>query len=210
MTLYNKILRIIPPTFFGSWFIYKLYKSATEDFIFDGIIFFFIGVVGLMFFVWTIRLDYQEYKQSKTIISYLPTKIGFVFILMISGLHVYQKKIINSPTLIRAFYDGGYNGISIDLKENGDWIIANGSGLGQSYFYGSYSIIDSIITLDEIDFDEVLNSDKLVIRTMTTVFKQHATEVEDTIHTDYLIQIGKNGKELNTDVRFRVLVDNRK
>jgi len=209
LTPNDKIWRIIPLTVFGTWFTYKLYKSASEDFFFDGIIFLFIVVIGFSIFIWTIRKDIQEYKQSKTLTSYLPTMTGPAFILTILGLHLYQDSKTNSPTLIRAFYDGGYNGFSIDLKENGNYIMANGSGLGQSCFYGSYTIKDSIVTLDKSNIDNVISTNKLVIRTITNIFQQDTIEGGDTTYTDWIFQIDRNGKELNTDFHFRVTDDNR-
>lgn len=209
MTQNNKILRIIPLTVFGTWFTFKLYKSVLEDFFFDGIVFLFIGVIGLSIFIWTIRKDIQEYKVLKTITSFLPTMTGLSFIMIIIVLHLYQDNKINSPTLIRAFYDGGYNGFSIDLKENGNYIMANGSGLGQSYFYGKYSIKDSIITLDKSNIDKVIRTNKLVIRTVTNIFQQDTIEGEDTTYTDWIFQIDKNGKIIDKDFRFRVTDNNR-
>ncbi len=209
MTPNDKIWRIIPLTIFGSWFTYKLYKTASNDFFFDGLIFLFIGIIGLSFFIWTIRKDFQEFKETKNLSSYLPTFTGLVFILTILGLHLYQVSKINSPTLVRAFYDGGYNGFSIDLKENGNYIMANGSGLGQSYFYGTYTINDSVVTLDKSNIDKVISTNKLVIRTVTNIFQQDTIEGEDTTYTDWVFQIDRNGKELNTDFHFRVTDDNR-
>ena len=209
MTTNNKIWRIIPLTFFGSWFTYKLYKSATEDLIFDGIIFLIIGIVGLSIFIWTIRKDFQEYKQLKSLSSFLPTMTGLIFIFIISGLHFFQKSKINSPTLISAYYDGDYNGFSIDLKENGNYIMASGSPLGQSYYYGTYTIKDSIVTLDKSNIGKVLTTEKLVIRTITKNLKQNANDGKDTTKREFLYQIDKNGKVSDTYFYFRVTEDNR-
>lgn len=205
----DKIWRIIPLTILGSWFTYRLYKTASDDFFFDGVIFLFIGIIGLSFFIWAIRKDFQEFKETKKSSSYLPTFTGLAFILTISGLHLYQDSKINSPTLVRAFYDGDFNGFSIDLKENGNYVMANGSGLGQSYFYGTYTINDSIVTLDKSNIDQVISTNKLVIRTVTNIYEQDTIEGEDTTYTDWIFQIDRNGKELNTGFHFRVTDDNR-
>lgn len=210
MTNKNKILRIVLLTFFGSLYIYKLYKISEDDFFLDGIILLFIKVVGLLFLTWTIFKDFIEYKQTKKLTAYIPTFIGSFFILTISSLYFYQDIRSNSPTLIRAYYDGDYNGFSVDLKVNGNYIMANGSGLGQSYFYGTYLINDSIITLDKSNIDKVITTDKLVIRTITNIFQQDTIDGDDTTQKDYIIQVDKNWKELNTNFRFRVTVDNRK
>lgn len=195
---------------FGGWFTYKLYISAFDYFIFDGLIFLFIGIMGILVFIWNIGKDSQEFKESKTFSSYFPSLIGILFITTILGLHLYQDRKMNSRTLIRAFYDGGYNGFSIDLKENGTYIMANGSGLGEAFFYGSYSIKDSIVTLNQTNVDNIIETDKLVVRTITNIFQHDTVEGEDTTYTDYLYQIDRNGKMLDTDYKFRVTNDNRK
>ena len=87
--------------------------------------------------------------------------------------------------------------------------MANGSGLGQSYFYGKYSIKDSIITLDKSNIDKVIRTNKLVIRTVTNIFQQDTIEGEDTTYTVWIFQIDKNGKIIDKDFRFRVTDNNR-
>eukprot|EP01136_Pigoraptor_vietnamica_P005433 Opistho-1_new@37055 len=81
------------------------------------------------------------------------------------ALFYHQDSKRNSPTLISGFYDGGFNGFSVDFKTDGNYVMANGSGLGQSCFYGTYSIKDSVITLDKSNIDNCINTNKLVIRT---------------------------------------------
>ena len=161
----SKILRVILLTIFGTWFAYKLYKTAQDDFFLDGIILLLIGGVGLLILLWTIRKDFKEYKLTQQLTSYFPTFIGLLFILLNVSLFYYQDIKTNSPTLISGFYDGGFNGFSVDFKTDGNYVMANGSGLGQSYFYGKYSLKDSIITIDKSNIDNCIKTNKLVIRT---------------------------------------------
>ncbi|MCG3165304.1 MAG: hypothetical protein POELPBGB_01066 [Bacteroidia bacterium] len=204
MTHTDKIWRLILLTVFGTWFTYKLYKSSQGDFILNGPIFFFIAVIGLSVFVWTIRKDTKEYRLTKTFTSYLPTLTGLFFILTILGLHLYQNNKTNSPTLISGINAGSFNGFSVDFKTDGNYVMANGSGLGQNYTYGTYSINDSIITLNKSNVDKVIATDKLIIRSIADILQQ------DTTYADYIIQVDQNGKELNKDFRFKVTEDNRK
>lgn len=203
----DKILRTALLTFLGSWFAYKLYQTAHEDFFLDGIILLFVAVVGLIVFIWTVRKDSKDYGASKEFISYLPTSIGSLFILANIGLFLYQDSKLNSPTLIRGFYDGGFNGFSVDFKMDGSYVMANGSGLGQSYFYGKYSLNDSIITIDKSNIDNCIKTNTLVIRTQQYYLPLDTVSKGD--KANYITQIDQQGKEVDNEMRFRVTEDNR-
>ncbi len=205
MTTQNKIWRIILLTIFGTWFAYKLYTSAEGDFIFDGFILLFIGIVGFSIFIWTIRKDRKVFKTKQKLISYLPTSIGLLFILTNIGIFYYQDSKIHSPTLISGFNDGGFNGFLVDFKVDGNYVMANGSGLGQSYFYGTYTLKDSIITIDKSNIDNCIKTNKLVIRTENYYTKDSI----DLLKTNYITQIDDNGNEIDKEFRFRVTEDNR-
>ncbi|WKZ77371.1 MAG: hypothetical protein QY319_09515 [Candidatus Kapaibacterium sp.] len=207
MTRNNKILRIILLTIFGTWFAYKLYKTTQDDFFLDGIILFVIALVGLLIFIWTIREDSKGFKTSRKMTCYVPTSIGLLFILTNVGLFYYQDSKTNSPTLISGFYDGGFNGFSVDFKTDGNYVMANGSGLGQSYFYGTYSIKDSIITIDKSNIDNCIKTNKLVIRTENYYPKDSVDLLKS--KANYITQVDDNGIEIDKEFRFRVTEDNR-
>ena len=207
MTLNNKILRIILLTFFGTWFTYKLYQTAQDDFFLDGIILLVIAFVGLLILIWTISKDRKEFKASNKLTSYLPTSTGLLYILTNIALFYYQDSKTNSPTLISGFNDGGFNGFSVDFKTDGNYVMANGSGLGQSYFYGTYSIKDSIITIDKSEIDNCIKTNKLVIRTENYYPKDSIDLLKS--KANYITQIDSNGNEIDKDFRFRVTEDNR-
>jgi hypothetical protein len=204
----GKILRIILLIIFGSWFTYKQYKTFYNDFFLDGIILLIIAFVGLFILLWTVRKDIKEFKTSRKLTSYFPTFIGVFFIITNICLFVYQDSKTNSPSLITGFNDGGFNGFSVDFKKNGNYIMANGSGLGQSYFYGKYSIQDSIIIIDKSNIDNCIKTNKLVIRTeqyyLPLDTKSKAGDA------NYITQIDGKGREIDKDFRFRVTTDNRK
>jgi hypothetical protein len=205
----NKYLRFSILTFLGTWFVYKLYKSADETFIFDVFTFFFIGGLGFSFHIWTTFKDNEEYAISQDVTSYLPTFTGIIFIGIIVSMTYFQDKKMNEPSLLTAFYDGGYNGFSIDLKKNGNYIMENGSGLGGSNFYGTYTISDSIVTLDKSNIDNIITTNKLVIRNTPYFLPLDSTNMIDKTKANYITQIDKNGIEFDTEFRFRVTQDNR-
>lgn len=134
--------------------------------------------------------------------SYLPTFVGLLFILINIALFFYQDSKTNSPSLITGFNDGGFNGFSVDFKTNGTYIMANGSGLGQSYFYGKYSLKDSIITIDKSDIDNCIKSNRLVIRTEQYYLPLDINSKAGA--ANYITQIDKKGNEIEKDFRFRV------
>jgi len=208
LTPNNKILRIILLTILGTWFAYKLYQTAQDDFFLDGIILLVIAFFGLLVFIWSILKDSKEFKTTQKLTSYLPTSVGLVFLLANFALFYYQDSKTNSPTLISGFYDGGFNGFSVDFKTDGNYVMANGSGLGQSYFYGTYTLKDSIITLDKSNIDNCIKTNTLVIRT-----EQYFIPL-DTIskigQANYITQIDSKGNEIDREFRFRVTEDNRK
>ncbi len=207
MTANNKILRIILLTIFGTWFAYKLYQTAQNDFFLDGIILLVTAFVGLLIFIWSIRKDRTEFKSTQKLTSFLPTSIGILFILTNFALFYHQDSKKNSPTLISGFSDGGFNGFSVDFKTDGNYVMANGSGLGQSYFYGTYSIKDSIITIDESNIDNCIKTNKLVIRTENYYPKDSIDLLK--AKANYITQLDTNGNEIEKDFRFRVTEDNR-
>jgi hypothetical protein len=148
-------------------------------------------------------------KLTKEIVEYIPTITGLCFILFIIGIFYYQDRRASAPTLLRVFYDGGFNGVSIDFKVDGNYILANGSGLGQSYFYGTYVIADSIITLDK-NIDKVIESNTLVIRTSQYYLPVETVIDSSSKRANYITQVDGNGMEIDKNFRLIVIQDNRK
>jgi len=176
---------------------------------FDTYIFIFIGFAGLLVFAITVYKDIFDYLKTKKGISFIPTFTGLFFLLVILGLNLYINNKTTSATIIKAFYDGDYNGFSIDLKENGEYIMENGSAMGATYYYGMYSMKDSTITLDVSNIDNVLKSNRLVLRTIQNVYPQDPTADDAKQSSTYLIQIDSQGRELTKGLRFRVTEDKR-
>lgn len=191
--------------FLGVWFLYKSYATIQSDSIFDGLVFFFIFISGISVYGWTLIKDRDLYLLTKKKMSYFPTILGAVILLIIGAYLYYQNSITNAKTSIAAFYDGGFNGFSIDLKENGTYIMANGSGLGSFYFYGTYTIKDSIITLDKSNIDGVIKSNKLGIKK----YAPFSLINQDEQKYGYITELDEEGNEAKTYFKFRIVEDNR-
>lgn len=205
----SRTSRIVILTITGTFFSYKLVKSSEDDFLFDGFMFLIIAVVGLSLLIRTIFKDYKEYSLTKQLTSYFPTFTGLFFIGLILCINFYQDRKINAETLLSGYYDGGFNGFSIDFKANGNYIMANGSGLGQVYFYGTYTIKDSVITIDKSTIDNVITSNRFVVRNAQYFLPLNTVNKVDTTKANYFTQIDKQGKEIDSELRFRVTSDNR-
>lgn len=205
----SRTSRIILLTILGAFFTYKLVKSFEGDFLFDGFIFLIIAVVGLSLLIWTIFKDYKDYNLTKKRTSYFPTFTGLFFIGLILCINFYQDRKINAKTLLSGYYDGGFSGFTIDFKENGNYIMANGSGLGQVYFYGTYTIKDSVITIDKSNIDNVITSNRFVVRNSQYFLPLDSVNKVDTTRANYFTQIDEQGNEIDQELRFRVTSDNR-
>jgi hypothetical protein len=206
----DKNWRILILIIIGGLILYKLYKSFQSDLLFDFFIYLFLGFIGFVNYAWTIYKDYTSYLKSRSLTSFIPSLIGFLLIMSIIGLQELKNHKMNASSLMQAYYNGDLSGIDIDLKKDGSYIISNGNWGGMDYFYGKYSIQDSIIRLDKPNIDKVINSNTLVIRKSTKIVQQDIIQGNDTIFVDKIFQIDKYGKDIKTEIIFQVIRDNRK
>ncbi|MDR6302282.1 hypothetical protein [Mesonia maritima] len=168
------------------------------------ITFFFLGVAlfGFIFWLWTIFRDYKQYKATEQIKFLIGPLIGIIFLITIFGINWKNESDLNKPTLVRAFYDGDFNGTGIDFKTDGTYIF-NNSAIGLSdYTYGTYKISGQKITLDKNEIDNVIKTNLLEIKDV----KENGV---DYLAGEYLFQIEPNGNEIKRATKFRIVVDNR-
>ena len=133
--------------------------------------------------------------------SYSLTFIGTILVFLNLGIFSYYEIKLNSQTLLKAENHGVY----ADFKKNGEYIIKSGSWASKVHFYGKYSIEDSVIKVDRKKFDEVLVTDKFVIRKIKNAFG----EDDKCKIRHYLIEIDQNGNEVNNNCKFEIIEDNR-
>ncbi|MFI0490849.1 hypothetical protein [Flavobacterium sp.] len=148
--------------------------------------------------------------------SYSLTFIGTILIILNLGIFSYYEIKLNSQTLLKAENHGVY----ADFKKNGEYIIQSGSWASKEHFYGKYSIEDSLIKVDRKKFDDVLVTDKFVIRKIINVFG----EDDKGKIRNYIIELDQNGKEIKNRLvdfdksnnkiydsfKFEIIEDNRK
>lgn len=124
------------------------------------------------------------------------------------------------PTLIKAQRHGVY----ADFKKDGTYIIKSGSWASRIHIYGIYNLRDSIIEIDTSNIDDVLISNRFLIKYSNSkeeIIKPSYVKLDT---KKYLVQINKKGDIIKTwpmgedslgnivylPFRFEVVVDNTK
>jgi hypothetical protein len=110
--------------------------------------------------------------------------IPIVFVLF------YYQRILNSPTLIKVQRHGVY----ADFKTDGTYIIKSGSWASKIHVYGKYTLQDSIIEIDRPGIDQILVSNRLLLRN-TNFEEEMKNRAFNRIRTEkYLVQIDHRGE----------------
>lgn len=196
-----KIVRLILILFVGALLTYLTYKTRYQTFFFESIIYLGLIIIGLVIFVWTVFKDIQLFKTDKQLLNFGLTFLSILFIAIILTLEIQISNTFNKPTLLKAYYDGDYNGTGIDFKTDGTYIFEN-SAIGlSSYFYGAYRIDGDKITMDKNTIDNLTNFKYLKIRDKQIM--EGKSEL-------YLFQVDSIGNYIEHSGEYRVTIDNRK
>ncbi|WP_264520643.1 hypothetical protein [Flavobacterium sp. N1994] len=148
MKAQNQNKRIIQLTIVGGLFFFILYKSYQVDFIFAVFFYIVFGILEIILLSKVIPEDLEAFKKNRNARSLLPSFLAAFTIFSILGLYLHYENLEQSKTYIHAVG----NGLIIDLKEDGKYIIKSGSWGGRVHHYGNYKIQDSIIKLDKNRF----------------------------------------------------------
>ena len=128
--------------------------------------------LSMVFGVPTLIYSYLKYKQTKNRFFYTPSIIFGLTILVTITLTISKNIENNSPVILSAHYDGGGNGLSIILRENGGYELHDYSILGGSVISGAYKIHNDTIYLDKNDpIGNGFMHQKLVITPNKILFK---------------------------------------
>ena len=180
--------------FCGIIFTYILYKSFHYDNIFAIFFYVIFGGIGIYTFFNGIFSDIESYTKQKTLKSFNLTFFGVFFIVVNILIFAYYEIKRNSQSILEAENHGVY----FYFNKTGEYIIRSGGYGDGKTFYGKYSIIDSIITLDKKYYDDVLVTNRYVIRNII-----NAKGYDDSDKTKkYLIEIDKKGAEIKNSVNY--------
>lgn len=199
-----KIIRLIAIFLIGGLLLYSSYRIQYRMHFVDVLYGYTYSIAGIIVLLWTIIMDIKLYRIQRRVQNFSFT---FLCFLCLGTILLLQRHIVNrfnSPTLLKVFYDGDYNGISIDFKENGTYIFEN-SAIGMSdYTYGSYGIDGNIIHLDR---DTIANIHSLK---NLQIIEKIIPQQERTEKESYLVSIEANDSSRPYPLEYRVTIDNRR
>lgn len=192
--MFKKNWLAIPMIIIGFYYNLWTIQNADTEMIFDGIISVSMILVFLIFLGFAINKDLKKNKSEKNWKNFFPTIIGISFLISFFVVNINLSLKDNSPILIQAGYDGGFNGAWFEFREDGTYKFGNHAGIGADYFRGKYELKDSIITLDRNEIDNVIKTNKLAIR----------NEVYGDSVSKIIIQIDENHTIVDNEIKFRV------
>ena len=183
--------------------IYQFYQIKFSSFLWHEFILGFVIIIGAIFWTWAGLRDIKAYKQNQKKRFLIGPILGLIFCALILVIKWKNNAEFNKPTLVRAYYDGDFNGTSIDLKTDGTYIFDNHAIGFSDYVYGNYKIDDKFISLDRNEINGVIKTDLLEIKNFTE-------NGVDFMTGTYILQIEPNGNVIERATKFRIVEDNRK
>ncbi|MDF2438869.1 MAG: hypothetical protein K0Q95_3245 [Bacteroidota bacterium] len=194
------LLRLIPILIVGLFLDHIIIVDSDSSFILTGMMFGLVSIIFLLLFCWVLYRDQRIYRATSNKLNFIPTIAGLLLILSFFVTSYVLSLRDKSPKLLQAAYDGGYNGAWFEFREDGTYKFCNSSGIGVDYFRGKYSMTDTIITLDKMNIDNVIKSNKLAIRQNLSLASP----------TKEIYQINDNHAMVDKNFVFTVNFDNRK
>lgn len=155
--------------------------------------------------LWIISKDLSSYRISKQKHLLLSMLIGFIAIASITIISLRINAQFNSPTLLKVFLDGDFNGISIDFKEDGHFILGDWAVGFSDYSHGEYQIDGDTLRLFSYKPMRLKEFQTLIIRPQKITTK--TTLGRDSIYYEnYALPLSD---QHNFNRAFRIIEDNR-
>ncbi len=176
--------------YYNSWTIQNAdIEMVFQEFIYCGLILIFLIFLGI-----SLKKDLKKNKNAKTWKNFIPTIIGFAFLFSFFFTNLTLIMRDNSPIVIQAGYDGGYNGAWLEFRKDGTYKFVNSGRIGAITFRGKYEMQDSLIIIDKSNIDNVIKTNTLAIR------NENYAESKSKI----IYQIDKNHKIIDKNFYFIV------
>ncbi len=148
----------------GLFTYYQFIKRVDHEFAFDFIPLGIVSFIAIIVFVWTIFLDRKEYSKSKSKADFLPTIIGTTILLgLFTTFYILDLRDKSPSRLYCVTKIVDFNGAAIDFREDGTYKLTSWC-LGANYYRGTYTLQDSVITLDKSEIEKIIESNRLLIR----------------------------------------------
>lgn len=200
----NKIFRIVLITVVGLFTCYHFIKRVDHEFAFDFIPLGIISLIAISVSVWTIFRDRKEYSKSKSKSEFIPTIIGITILIgLFTTFYILDIRDKSPSKLFCVTKIVDFNGASIDFREDGTYKLTSWC-LGADYYRGTYTIQDSIITMDKSSIGNIINSKQLVIRTEIKYYESDSILGKDTVLQKSIYQIDQVGNVMDRSIDFIV------
>ncbi|QEE49040.1 hypothetical protein FUA48_05435 [Flavobacterium alkalisoli] len=198
-----KLLRQITILIIGFTLVYLTWRSKHEVSLFDAMFWIPLLLTGTILALVTLYKEIKLYRKEKKLVNFTFTYCSLSFIIIIITLQININSNFSKPTLLRASYDGDFNGSSIDFKTDSTYIFENFAIGFSTYIYGNYRINQNKITLDTNNLDNLIETDKLEIQKVKT-------QDRDSIKKEkYLFPINDKGEIIDYYLSLKVVEDNR-
>lgn len=193
------IVRLLGTAFIGFSLLHRIHLSKYSSFALDNALIGVLIALGTIFFFWTLYIDVQRFEKERRKYLLIPIVATVLFA---TGSLVLKQQIdqnFEKPTLLMAHHEGGTNGVSIDFKKDGTFILYNAAFDYKEYQYGSFTIENELISLTPVKDLPALESKALVIRELSN----------ETSPMKMMYQIDSKGKVYEKTVAFRIVEDYR-
>ncbi|MFB2121245.1 hypothetical protein [Parapedobacter sp. 2B3] len=191
-----KAIRLALICLIGIPLVHYTIKFQYEQFVDDALIWFFLLIAGTIVLIWTLIADIRNYRFTREIGALFPALLGIAFLITILAIEYRVQARFNKATWVRADYDGDINGVSIDFKIDGSYVLNNHVIGSSDYSYGNYTIDGNRITLDKT-FGRIITTPYFEIR-----------QRSDRHGSKWLYLLSDDGAVLDS-VSFKVTIDNR-
>lgn len=183
--------RLIATILVGGFVEYKLIENADSSFMLDAFMFLILLGVYIPILIYGFTSDRRGFRSTGAKKSFIPSITGLLLGLGMITTQLILNSRDSSSVIIQASNDGGFNGCGFEFREDGTYKFFNSGGLGVHYLRGTYTMKDSLITLDKMNIDNCTESNLMVI------------------HGKVIHQIDANHQVVDKDMDFTINIDRR-
>ena len=149
-------VQIILILLFGGLTVYLEFRNIKEWTLFGGDLFDAVPLLalGILTVVYLFK-NTRQYRQHKNILSYLPSAIGLLFLVVTAGHMLLRSHYDNSPAVFTATnYDlGSDGGFSLDFKKNNHLKGKKVDRFSSTTYWGTYKQVGDTLFLNiPLDF----------------------------------------------------------
>lgn len=160
----DRALKILIILITGLVCFYRVLRQADHTMILDEALNYGLAALGLVVLLRAVLSDRRDYRRRKNRQAFVPTGLCLLIggLLLITYFLLRQRD--RSPVrLSLVTQTNDFNGLAIDFREDGTYKLTIWS-IGADYYRGTYSLSDSIITLNNAGLERTLPGNRLLIR----------------------------------------------